>query len=82
MDNRGVRRHRLRKMLLLQSCYTFSNTGDAANRGREKKKFTMRHSVSEQTQRPKFQRSGWRARARPSSTQVALGWQVAPLQHA
>lgn len=33
----------------------------------------MRHSVSEQTQRPKFQRSGWRARVRPSSSAGCLG---------
>lgn len=36
MDNRGVMRSDLRKMLFLQSCYTFSNTGDAANGGRKK----------------------------------------------
>lgn len=80
MDNRGVMRINLRKMPFPQSCYTFSNAGDAAN-GR-RKKFTMRHSVSEQTQWPKFQRSGERARVRPAPAQVALGWQVVPLQRA
>lgn len=35
MDNRDVTRSDLRKMLFLQSCYTFSNTGDAANWGRK-----------------------------------------------
>lgn len=36
MDNRGVMRSDLRKMLFLQSCYTFSNTGDAASGGKRR----------------------------------------------
>lgn len=41
--------------------------------GRERNPLTMRHSVCEQTQWPTFQRSGWRARARPSSSAGCLG---------
>lgn len=38
VDGRGVRANHLRKTLLLESCYTLSNAGDAANR--EEKKTT------------------------------------------
>lgn len=39
----------------------------------------MRHSVSEQTQRPKFQRSGWRARG-PPQLRRRLPWAGGPLR--
>lgn len=59
----GDGRNRLTTTPLPRSCCTCSNEETR----------TMGRSVSEQTQRPTFQRSGWRARVRPSSSAGCLG---------
>lgn len=41
----------------------------------------MRHDVTKHTQCPIFQKSDSGVRDRPAPVQVALGWQVVPLQY-